>query len=252
VSGYLYGLQGENFYNAATLEGIQNQEALLDLAEESNALQQRLLDEQRSTRNTIIRIQEEAESARLRDRNRDLFAREFEYQGYAPLDAAKLANLEVSLLEMPGMVDYELFKFRKSAEELIKSHREKIIKSINLKMGTISVGSYAAILLMFFLSFKGQPGPSLIATIFFLISNLALLVYVIKCALQQSRVKKMPPEEFNDVDFDNLVSNLKASTLIEIERLISFIKPPGGSRLYDYSKLLETLEKFRIALIQGE
>jgi hypothetical protein len=153
---------------------------------------------------------------------------------------------------MPGMVEYELFKFRRDAERLIESHRLKIKNSLNRKYSGIGVILFVIFFLLLYLSFKGKPEPSMTALYIYLLSDLALVGYLISGRLKMGKVKKLPPEEFNDEDFDNLVSDLKSNTLTEVNRLISFIKPPGGSKLYDYSKLLETLEEFGSALAQGE
>ena len=67
MSGYLYGLQGDAFYEVATLESVNNQEELVALAEENNDLQRQIIAEQRASRNTMLQIHHEQQVARQKE-----------------------------------------------------------------------------------------------------------------------------------------------------------------------------------------
>ncbi|NDI24603.1 MAG: hypothetical protein EBY87_03575, partial [Actinobacteria bacterium] len=213
MSGYLYGLQGDAFYEVATLESVNNQEELVALAEENNDLQRQIIAEQRASRNTMLQIHHEQQVARQKERTLKVFCLEFEHQGYSPLEAHRLAQYELALLDIPSIADYELSKFKISAEKLIDVQRKRIIKGNNFRYGGIAVLIFSLGLFIFWLSFRGKPEPSPTGLVFFLGIDILSLFFAIKGKLIENKIKKAPIENFSDDLFEAKVTELKRETV---------------------------------------
>ena len=251
MSGYLYGLQGDAFYEVATLESVNNQEELVALAEENNDLQRQIIAEQRASRNTMLQIHHEQQVARQKERTLKVFCLEFEHQGYSPLEAHRLAQYELALLDIPSIADYELSKFKISAEKLIEEQKKKIIRSNNFKYGGVAVLIFSMGLLLFWWSFRDKPEPPLTGIVFFLGIDLLSLFFAIKGKLVENKIKKSPIENFSDDLFEAKVTELKRETVVEIDRIARVLHAPG-SKLFDYSNVAEAMNEFKSALSQGE
>ena len=155
------------------------------------------------------------------------------------------------MLDIPSIADYELSKFKISAEKLIDEQKKRIIKGNNVRYGGIAVLTFSLGLLLFWLSFRGKPEPSPTGLVFFLGIDILSLFFAIKGKLIENKIKKAPIENFSDDLFEAKVTELKRETVVEIDRIARVIHAPG-SKLFDYSNVVEAMNEFKSALSQGE